>query len=86
MRYPRDLSGQNLTKSLTRLGYGVTRQTRSHLRLTTQRKGEHHLTIPWHGNCLFAKAPCFVRHTSVVKEGYYEHPYPLSQVVTRLSI
>jgi hypothetical protein len=26
----------------------VTRQTDSHLRLTTQEKGEHHVTIPNH--------------------------------------
>ena len=48
MRLPCDLSGQNLAKALTRLGYEITRQTGSHVRLTTQRKGEHHLTIPQH--------------------------------------
>jgi predicted RNA binding protein YcfA (HicA-like mRNA interferase family) len=26
----------------------VTRQTGSHLRLTTERQGEHHITIPRH--------------------------------------
>ena len=30
------------------LGYSVTRQTGSHLRLTTYEQGEHHLTIPPH--------------------------------------
>ena len=29
-------------------GYAETRQTGSHLRLTTQRNGEHHITIPRH--------------------------------------
>ena len=48
MRLPRDLSGPDLAKVLTRLGYEVTRQTGSHLRLTTLQKGEHHLTIPRH--------------------------------------
>jgi predicted RNA binding protein YcfA (HicA-like mRNA interferase family) len=30
------------------LGYSVTRQTGSHMRLTTQERGEHHITIPRH--------------------------------------
>jgi predicted RNA binding protein YcfA (HicA-like mRNA interferase family) len=33
---------------LGRLGYKVTRQTGSHLRLTTAESGEHHVTIPRH--------------------------------------
>lgn len=46
MKLPRDLSGQDLIKALKNLGYTVTRQTGSHIRLTTRQKGEHHLTIP----------------------------------------
>jgi predicted RNA binding protein YcfA (HicA-like mRNA interferase family) len=48
MRLPRDLSGSDLAHSLRKLGYSVTRQTGSHLRLTTYEHGEHHLTIPQH--------------------------------------
>lgn len=48
MKLPRDLSGDELVKALARLGYIVDHQTGSHIRLTTQRKGEHHLTIPAH--------------------------------------
>ena len=48
MRLPRDVSGSNLAQSLQKLGYLVTRQTGSHLRLTTHEHGEHHLTIPLH--------------------------------------
>jgi predicted RNA binding protein YcfA (HicA-like mRNA interferase family) len=29
-------------------GYRVSRQTGSHMRLTTHERGEHHLTIPSH--------------------------------------
>ena len=47
-RLPRDLSARDLVLALGRLGYEVTRQTGSHLRLTTARGGEHHLTIPNH--------------------------------------
>ena len=48
MRIPRDLSGADLVKRLGRLGYEVTRQTGSHLRLTSNVRGVHHLTIPNH--------------------------------------
>ncbi|HEX3451233.1 MAG TPA: type II toxin-antitoxin system HicA family toxin [Isosphaeraceae bacterium] len=48
MKLPRNLSGEDLAKALERLGYQVTRQTGSHLRLTTDQNGEHHATIPRH--------------------------------------
>ncbi len=48
MRLPRDVSGQDLVRALRTLGYEVTRQTGSHLRLTTQEHGEHLITIPQH--------------------------------------
>ena len=48
MRLPRDLSGQELAQRLGAFWYAVTRQTGSHLRLTTQQHGEHHVTIPAH--------------------------------------
>lgn len=48
MRLPRDESGRDLAKRLEQFGYVVTRQTGSHMRLTTQQAGEHHVTIPDH--------------------------------------
>ncbi len=48
MRLPRDLSGNDLAHALRKLGYHVTRRSGSHLRLTTQQHGEHHVTIPQH--------------------------------------
>lgn len=49
MRLPRGLSGDNLAKRLSRLGYEQTRQTGGHLRLTRSSKDEeHHITIPRH--------------------------------------
>ena len=58
MRLPRDTSAQELIKSLQKLGYVVTRQKGSHIRLTTTSNGQHHLTIPNHntlklGNIIF---------------------------------
>ncbi len=48
MRLPRDISGEHLTKALKIFGYFATRQTGSHIRLTTRERGEHHITIPNH--------------------------------------
>ena len=48
MRLPRDLSADDLVRAVSRLGYRVDHQTGSHIRLTTERSGEHHLTIPSH--------------------------------------
>jgi predicted RNA binding protein YcfA (HicA-like mRNA interferase family) len=48
MRIPRDLSGNDLAALLKSFSYALTRQTGSHMRLTTQREGEHHVTIPNH--------------------------------------
>lgn len=48
MKLPRDLSGAALAKALRQYGYEITRQTGSHLRLTTSAAGEYHLTIPNH--------------------------------------
>ena len=48
MRLPRDWGGEKLARLLRQFGYKVTRQTGSHMRLTTQQGGEHHGTIPRH--------------------------------------
>ena len=48
MKLPRDLSGPQLIKALSALGYDVTREESTHVRLTTLRGGEHHVTIPKH--------------------------------------
>jgi predicted RNA binding protein YcfA (HicA-like mRNA interferase family) len=43
MKLPRDLGGEELARALAQLGYQITRQTGSHLRLTTTA-----VTIPKH--------------------------------------
>lgn len=51
MKLPRDLSGVDLAKLLSRLGYEVTRQKGSHIRLTSRFLGtEHHVTVPAHSH------------------------------------
>jgi len=48
VKLPRDLSGADLAKALAKVGYRITRQTGSHLRLTTDLPTQHHVTVPAH--------------------------------------
>ncbi len=49
MRLPRDIGGEELALLLRKYDYQITRQTGSHIRLTSSFKGtEHHITIPRH--------------------------------------
>lgn len=49
MKIPRDMGGEELARLLEKYGYKLTRQTGSHMRLTSSFKGtEHHITIPRH--------------------------------------
>jgi len=48
MKLPRDLSGLDLARALSSLGYRTTRQTGSHIRLTTDHPTQHHVTVPAH--------------------------------------
>ena len=46
MRMPRGVGGEELARLLGNLGYVVTRQTGSHIRLTLH--AQHYLTVPSH--------------------------------------
>lgn len=48
MKLPRDVTGNDLAKALVKLGYRLTRQTGSHIRLSKVENGEHHITVPAH--------------------------------------
>lgn len=48
MKLPRDVSSAQLVKKLEHLGYRVTRQTGSHIRLTCDLPIQHHVTVPQH--------------------------------------
>ena len=47
-KIPRNLSVKDLIKKLKKFDYVQTRQIGSHIRLTTELNGIHHLTIPDH--------------------------------------
>lgn len=48
MKSPRSLSAKELIKLLKIYGYEVSSQKGSHIKITTQQKGKHHLAIPNH--------------------------------------
>lgn len=49
MKIPRDISAKELISSLNKLGFEVTRQKGSHIRLTTKISDKsYHITIPNH--------------------------------------
>lgn len=52
MKLPRDWSGDELARRLRRIGYEVTRQSGSHMRLTIMKPAEHHVTVPRHESLL----------------------------------
>lgn len=48
MKIPRNLNGGDLARRLRVLGYERVRQEGSHIRLTTEAGGTHHVTVPNH--------------------------------------
>lgn len=48
MKLSRNINGIQLAKALNKFGYDISRQTGSHLRLTTMQNGSHSITIPRH--------------------------------------
>lgn len=78
MRLPRDLSGRSLAQSLELLGYQVTRQSGSHMRLTTMLNGEHHLTLPDHAALRVGTL------NAIISEVARHHGIERDELVTRL--
>ncbi|MBW4503073.1 MAG: type II toxin-antitoxin system HicA family toxin [Scytonema hyalinum WJT4-NPBG1] len=76
MKLPRDLSGRELVKALARLGYEVSHQTGSHIRLTTLRNGEHHVTVPAHDPIKIGTLNAILRdvadHAGLIREELLE--------------
>ncbi|MFH7243477.1 MAG: type II toxin-antitoxin system HicA family toxin [Spirulina sp.] len=80
MKLPRDLTGQQLAKALATLGYTVDRQTGSHLRLTTQQNGVHHITVPNHSpikiGTLNAILKAIAEHFDISREDLTNQIFP----------
>ena len=80
MKRPRDLSARELVRALAALGYRPTRQTGSHIRLTTERGGQHHITIPAAKRLTIGKVNAviweLVRHFQMDKKEILEDVFP----------
>lgn len=64
-KIPRDLSGKELAVYLEQYGYRITRQTGSHIRLTSNiMSKEHHITIPDHAPLKIGTLNAIIRDIS----------------------
>lgn len=80
MRLHPDVSGDKLAAALSALGYAVTRQTGSHLRLAPAENGEHHLTIPRHASLRIGTL------ASILADVQAHHGLTRDELLTRLDI
>jgi predicted RNA binding protein YcfA (HicA-like mRNA interferase family) len=76
MKLPRDLSGTELARALGRVGYRVTRQSGSHLRLTTNSPNRHHITIPAHDTLKVGTLAAILGDVAAHLKLDREHPLP----------
>lgn len=80
MRIPRNISGRELVKTLKVYGYEVVRQTGSHITVTTQRNGQHHLAIPNHNPIKIGTLNGIVIrvaiHFNITKQEVFEELFP----------
>lgn len=73
MKLPRNVNGDELARLLGKYGYKTTRQTGSHMRLTSSSKGpEHHLTIPRHSPLKVGTMSGILKDVAL----YLDIPYP----------
>lgn len=70
MKLPRDVSGPEAVKALRRLGFTVTRQDGSHIRLS---KGGLHVTVPNHRALLPKTLQSILRQANVTVEEFVEN-------------
>jgi predicted RNA binding protein YcfA (HicA-like mRNA interferase family) len=79
LKVPRDLSSTQLIRLLSNFGYEITRQTGSHIRLTTQSNGQHHITIPAHDPLKIGTLNAILRgvaeHFGLTKDEFLEQMF-----------
>ena len=74
------MKGADWQRALRRFGYEPTRQTGSHVRITTQVNGEHHEVIPQH-NPLRVKTL-----SSILKSVADHHDLSVEELLRRLRL
>jgi len=77
---PRDITGAELAGALRQRGYQLTRQTGSHLRITTTDHGEHHEAIPNHRPIKIGTL------RSILRSAAAHHQMTVSELLQRLAL
>ncbi len=80
MKLPRDCTGESLVRALVCLGYVLTRQTGSHMRVTTSVRGEHHVTVPSHNPLRLGTLH------SILKDVAEHHAMAIEDLVSKLRL
>jgi predicted RNA binding protein YcfA (HicA-like mRNA interferase family) len=80
MRTPRNISSQDLIKSLKELGYEVTRQKGSHIRISTTVNGVHHETVPNHDPIKFGTIQ------SILKSIARHHGLTVQELIQKIGL
>jgi predicted RNA binding protein YcfA (HicA-like mRNA interferase family) len=80
VKLPRDLSGSELVKALRGLGYERVRQDGSHIRLTTEENGQHHVTVPNHDPVKLGTL------TGILKAVAAHHKLALPELIRKLGL
>jgi len=62
MKFPRDVSGAEAVRALERLGFSISRQTGSHVRMV---QGNHRVTVPMHRNLVVGTLQSILRQAGV---------------------
>jgi predicted RNA binding protein YcfA (HicA-like mRNA interferase family) len=79
LKVPRDLSSTQLIRLLSNFGDEITRQTGSHIRLTTQSNGQHNITIPAHDPLKIGTLNAILRgvaeHFGLTKDEFLEQMF-----------
>jgi predicted RNA binding protein YcfA (HicA-like mRNA interferase family) len=80
VKLPRDVDGAKLARALHVLGYEITRQRGSHIRVTTQRDGENHEVIPSHSPLKTGTLSSILKHIAA------HHGMALEELLRILSL
>jgi len=80
VKIPRNIGANRLIQSLRALGYEVTRQNGSHIRITTEREGQHHEVIPNHSPIKIGTLAAILRNIAI------HHRLTLEELVEKLDL
>ena len=67
MKLPRDISGAEALKALERLGFAITRQAGSHVRMA---RGNRRVTVPMHRDLVVGTVQSILRQAGISVEEF----------------